>query len=159
MIFHLSIDADDPCHVAAVLAELLGGEAFPFPPVIQGCWMALAGDDRGSGVEVYPRGTDLVIADGDADAYGVRGSNGPASATHFAMATDRSIEEVFAIAGREGWPAKYRKRGDVFGVIECWIEGSRMIEILTPEMQRDYRAAMTIDNWKAMLAHNALVMA
>ncbi len=43
MIFHLSIDADDPRHVAGVLAELMGGEAMPFPPVSIGSWMALAG--------------------------------------------------------------------------------------------------------------------
>lgn len=29
MLFHLSIDADDPRHVAEVIAELWGGRAFP----------------------------------------------------------------------------------------------------------------------------------
>ncbi|MBT2189153.1 hypothetical protein [Sphingobium nicotianae] len=155
MIFHLSIDADDARHVAFVLAELLGGEAMPFPPVIEGSWLAVADDDRGSSVEVYPRGTQLMIAQGDADAYGVPGGPGPHSATHFAMATKLSVEQVFAIAEREGWPAKYRKRGGMFGVIELWIERTRMIEVLTDEMQREYLAAMTIENWKAMLAHGA----
>lgn len=152
MIFHLSIDADDPRHVAGVLAELLGGEALPFPPVAQGSWLALAGDDRGSSVEVYPRGTALMIAEGDADAIGVPSGNGAQSATHFAMATHLGIEEIFGIARREGWPAKYRKRGGVFGVVELWIEGTRMIEVLTAEMQREYLAAMTIPGWKALLA-------
>ena len=32
MIHHLSIAARDPKHVAAVLAEIMGGKAVPFPP-------------------------------------------------------------------------------------------------------------------------------
>jgi hypothetical protein len=57
-----------------------------------------------------------------------------------------------AIAAREGWPAKYRKRGSMFGVVELWVEGSQMMEVLTPEMQAEYRSTLTIENWKAMLA-------
>ena len=103
----------------------------------------MAGDERGSGVEVYLRDTGLMIADGDADAYGVPSSNTDRSATHFAMTTRLSHAEVVAIAAREGWPAKYRKRGGVFGVIE----------ILTAEMQHEYLQAMTIPGWrKAFLA-------
>lgn len=141
MIFHLSIDAREPQRVASVLAEMLGGKAVPFPPVAQGSWVALAGDDRGSLVEVYPRGTKLVQAPGDADAVSVQGEGGP-SATHFAMATVLDEDEVFAIAAREGWPAKYRKRDGLFGVIELWIEGDHMVEVLTDEMQAEYLAAI-----------------
>ena len=68
MLFHLSIDADDPRHVAHVLAEYWGGVAMPFPPVIEGSWVAFAGDDRGTIVEVYPRGTEVHESAGDADA-------------------------------------------------------------------------------------------
>lgn len=138
MIFHLSIDAENPRHVAEVIAELWGGRAAPFPPLMEGSWVAMAGDDRNSSVEVYPRGTELVVADGDADSYGVIGSNGPRSSTHFAMATALDADQVKAIANREGWPVKYRKRGGVFGVLEFWVEGTRMIEVLTPEMQAEY---------------------
>jgi len=152
MIFHVSIDADDPRHVAQVLAELWGGVAEPFPPVTQGCWIAMAGDDRNSAVEVYPRGTELVEAEGDADAYGVAGSPNRQSATHIAIATTLSPDDLFAIAAREGWPAKYRKRGGAFGVVELWIEGCRMIEVLTPEMQAEYTRTMTIAGWRGFLA-------
>jgi hypothetical protein len=64
------------------------------------------------------------------------------SATHGAIATPLDEVEVLAIAGREGWPAKYRKRGGMFGVIELWIEGHQMMEVLTPEMQSEYLGAM-----------------
>lgn len=151
MLFHLSIDARAPAHVAQVLAELWGGVALPFPPVTAGCWMAMAGDADNSAVEVYPRGTCLVEAEGDADAYGVPGAEGR-SATHFAMATPLDQDAVFEIAKREGWPAKYRKRGGAFGVIELWIEGERMVEVLTPPMQAEYRETMTIAGWRGMLA-------
>jgi len=151
MLFHVSIDAGDPRHVAEVIAELWGGAALPFPPVIAGSWMAMAGDDRRTTVEVYPRGTELVEAEGDADAIGVIGGNGARSATHLAIATDKGVEQVLAIAKREGWPVKYRKRGGVFGVLELWIEGTRMIEVLTPEMQAEYQAGLTVENWRGFL--------
>lgn len=152
MIFHVSIDADDPKHVAEVIAELWSGQATPFPAVIEGSWVALAGDARNTIIEVYPRGTELVPAEGDADSFGVIGSPDRRSATHIAIASHLGAPEVFAIAEREGWLAKYRKRADVFGVIEFWIEGSRMIEVLTPVMQEEYLGALTIENWNAMLA-------
>lgn len=153
MIFHLSIDADDPKHVAGVIAELWGGVALPFPPVMgHSSWVAMAGDARNSTVEVYPRGTELVEAEGDADSYGRIGANGARSSTHFAMATDMDAEQVKSIAAREGWPVKYRKRGNIFGVLELWVEGTRMIEVLTPEMQREYLTSASAEQWQAMLA-------
>jgi hypothetical protein len=53
MILHASMSANDPRHVAHVIAELWRGEALPFAPV-PGSWIAMAGDSRGSGIEVYP---------------------------------------------------------------------------------------------------------
>lgn len=151
MLFHLSIDADDPRNVARVLAEIWGGVATPFPPVIAGAWVALAGDDRRTTVEIYPRGTELVEAEGDEDAYGVIAQRPRRTPTHFAMGTNLPVDQVMAIAAREGWPAKYRKRGNVFGVIELWIEGTQMIEVLTPEMQAEY-GQLTVEAWTGMLA-------
>lgn len=154
MLFHLSIDARNPQRVAEVLAELFGGFAAPFAPVSEGSWVALAGDDRRTMVEVYPSGTELFEAEGDADVIGMPGTKGR-TATHFAMATPLSLEQAFAIASREGWPAKYRKRGDAFGVIEFWIEQDRMVEVLTEDMQHEYLTAMTDEFWREMLEAEA----
>lgn len=159
MLFHLSIDADDPRHVAGVIAELWGGQAFPFPPVLTGSWVAMAGDDRGTTVEVYPRGAELYEAPGDADAIGRISSSPGRTATHFAMATALDAATVEAIAAREGWPCKYRKRGGMFGVLELWIEGRVMAEVLTPDMQREYLDGLTIPAWQAMLAKGPPVAA
>lgn len=159
MLFHLSIDAREPRHVAEVLAELFGGGTVtPFPPVSDGSWLAMAGDERNTMVEVYRRGVVLAEAPGDADAVGVFdeavGRNA-AFSTHFAMATRLSQDDVLAIAAREGWPAKYRSRAGLFGVIEMWVEGERMIEVLTEEMQAEYLASMKVGQWTAFLAEHA----
>jgi hypothetical protein len=156
MLFHLSIDARDPRHVAGVIAELFGsGKAAPFPPVARGSWVALAMDERNTTVEVYPRGTVLQPVEGDADGVGVpdpaRGTEFGV-ATQLAMATQLTREQVLAIAGREGWPAKYRKRGGAFGVIELWLEGDRMVEVLTAEMQAEYLAALAPENVERLMA-------
>lgn len=151
MLFHLSIEADDPRHVATVLAEIWQGRAYPFPPVGEGSWMAIAGDDRGTMIEVYRRGTELHEAEGDADAIGIAGQARRHHATHFAMATPLDEAAILAIGAREGWPAKYRKRGGQFGVIELWIDGCTMAEVLTAEMQREYLETITIANADAML--------
>lgn len=158
MLFHLSIEADDPRRVDQVVAELWGGLAAPFPPVGIGSWVALSGDDKGTMIEFYPRGTELHESD-----HGATGVAAAAprrfSATHYAMATRLSQDEVLAIAAREGWPAKYCRRGDAFGVLEVWAEGCQLIEVLTEEMQAEYVGAVTIDNWLAMLEARALPIA
>jgi hypothetical protein len=152
MLFHMSIAAHDPRRVATVIAEIWGGEACVFPPVIEGSWVAMAGDDRGTILEVYPIDTVLVEGEGGADASGMRTGYIGNTPTHGAIATNFDQDKILAIAEREGWSAKYCKRGGKFGVIELWIEGRQMIEVLTPEMQREYLDCMTIANWKRMLA-------
>ena len=152
MIFHLSIDADDPPRVAAAIARLWRGEVMAFPPVAEGSLIVMAGDHRNSAVEIYPRGTELHPADGDADAVS-RIADLPRrhGAVHFAIATPLAAEEVFALAAAEGWVAKHRKRGGMFGVIEFWVENCLMIEVLTPEMQAEYLKTMTVAGWRDAL--------
>lgn len=153
MIFHVSISADDPSRVANVLAELWNGEVQPFPPIGEGSLAVLAGDTRNSIIEVYPRGTELVAVDGDADAIGVHNPHASRrTATHAAIATPLAAEDVLAIAAREGWTAKYRKRGGLFGVVEFWLENTTMLELLTADMQSEYLETMTNDGWRAVLA-------
>jgi hypothetical protein len=153
MLFHLSIEADDPQRTAEVLAEIWGGKALPFPPVGVGSWMAFHGADNGTMIEVYPRGT--VLTQTDSDAVGTVGEQRRANATHFAMSTDLPLERIYAIAEREGWSSKYCRRGGKFGVIEVWIDGCQMIEVLTPEMQREYLDCVTVENWTRMLEAGA----
>jgi hypothetical protein len=155
MLFHVSIAAEDPQHVARVIAEIWEGEAFRFPPVSDNGWIAVAGDARCTAVEVYPLNTVLRETQGDADAYGEPSGRDRFTATHAAIATALDTDSILAIARREGWPAKYRKRGGLFGVIELWIEGRQMIEVLTPEMQAEYLASTRIADWRRMAPSHA----
>lgn len=159
MLYHVSIEADDPCRVAAVFAEIWGGFAAPFPSVIEGSWVALADDDRGTMIEVYPRGTELHQGEGDSGAFGKLGAHRRHNPTHMAMATRLGIEQIFAIAEREGWQLKYCRRGGRFGVVELWVEDCQMVEILTPEMQEEYLTTISVRNWKLMLAEQGLAEA
>lgn len=151
MLFHLSIEADEPRHTAEIFAELWGGAARPFPHVGVGSWIAMAGDDRGTAIEVYTRGTELHLTEGAEDAAGIPGVARRHNGTHAAVATPLSTEAVMEIARREGWPAKVCNRGGVFHVIEFWIDGCQMIELLTPEMQREYLGFATIENYDQAL--------
>lgn len=153
MIHHVSFAAEDPERAARAVAEIWGGEAFPFPPVARGSWVAISGDARGTTMEFYPAGLELHPTDGDADGE-ARPSEAPArfTASHAAIATGLDAEAVHAIARRHGWLSKYRKRGGIFGVIEFWVENSFMLEVMTPEMQREYTDFMSPASWRALLA-------
>jgi hypothetical protein len=153
MLFHVSLAADDPRHAAKVLAEIMGGEAQAFPFVGQGSWVALTGDERGTMIEIYPRGTEMHPAPGPTeDAIGIRGGANRFTPTHIAIATPWSREAVFAIGYREGWPVKHCRRGGKFDVIELWVEGCQLVEVLTGAMQAEYIEAVRIENWRAMVA-------
>jgi hypothetical protein len=158
MLFHISIAAERPKQAARLIAELWRGRAFPFPPVAQGSWIAMAGDDRGSAIEVYPLGTELHEGHGETSARALAGRpsrNGP---VHVAIATGLDTEEVEAIAKRFGAPAKVCARGP-FHVIEVWVEGCFMIEVLTPRMQAEYLANMNVAGYESFLAASELAIA
>ena len=75
----------------------------------------------------------------------------PAAAEHLLSHRDFHQQLAEVCARREGWPVKLCRRGDRFGVIEFWVEGCQMVEVLTPEMQREYLDTITIENWNRML--------
>ena len=153
MIHHFSFAAKEPKRVAEAIAALWGGEAFPFPPVAKGSWVAIAGDARGTTIEVYPAGTELQPVEGDADATAViQPEPQRFVATHAAIASPLTADDIYAMARALGWEAKYRKRGGIFGVIEFWVENSFLLEVMTPEMQLEYTDFMSPQSWRALLA-------
>lgn len=154
MLFHMSFAADAPQATAQMMAEIWQGRAYPFPPFAEGSWIAMAGDSRGSALEVYPRGTEMHEGAGALDVRCVMGAANRNIANHAAIATDLSEEAVKAIAERNGAVAKTCDRGP-FRVIELWIDGCTMFEVLTPDMQDEYRGAMTFAGWEDFLAANA----
>jgi hypothetical protein len=137
MIHHLSIAARDPQRVAGVLAEIMGGKAVPFPPN-PGSFFALQLDEHGSGVEVYPAGTELQPGGDDGGTF-VRKEARGFGPTHFALSVKTDADKVKAVASREGWNCFDCNRGP-FHVIEVWVENESMVEVLPPEYAAEYLA-------------------
>ena len=139
MIHHLSIAARDPKHSAEVLAEIMGGKAVPFPPN-PGSFFALQLDDHGSGVEVYPAGTELQPAGEEGGTFVRKPREGRGfGATHFALSVATDAGKVKEIAERAGWHCVTCNRGP-FHVIEVWVENDTMVEVLPPDFAAEYLA-------------------
>ena len=143
MIHHVSIPARDPRRVAEVLAELMGGQCHPFGP-LDGAYMALNGDTHGSMIEVYPERVTLDIPPNDDQVVFGENVAPPRSwPFHVLLSVSHEREEIERIGAREGWRAKTFGRGlqgqtPFFHVIEFWLENRLMIEVVSPEMAREY---------------------
>lgn len=144
-IAHASIPADDPRASAHVLAEILAGEALPFPPGGPDAWMAWSGDGA-IALEVIRRG-NLNSYGEEEGAWQPSTSTERRSEVHLAICTSRPEPEVIAIAERAGWPARHCERGGgLFGLTEIWVDGSFMIELLDPAQTARYEQVVTPDN-------------
>jgi len=146
MLFHASIPADDPERVARVIARLWRGEALPFPP-FPGAHIAMAGDERRTVIDVYPRGREHVPASGE---YAVRTNPAPSqhSEVHLAIGTVLSTDEVIALAQHEGWLAQRSPRGGLFDVVELWVENKFLLEVLTKTEQQRYMESLSADKFR-----------
>lgn len=143
MIHHLSIPAQNSLHVAQTLVELFDGQLTRFGPY-NNSYIAWAGDKYGTAIEVYPSGTEMFP---DAGAGQANFRHNPTTsgfiATHATVSVNRSKEEIFALANREGWRAVELSRG-AFNVIEFWIENRVMLELMTAEMTDGYLRATQV---------------
>jgi hypothetical protein len=148
MLFHASIPADHTAHVARVIAELWNGQVLPFPP-FPGAYIVLAGDERRTVLDVYPRGREHVPSDGE---YAIRTNPSPSphSEVHLAIGTVLAEQAVLELARREGWLAQRSRRGGLFDVIELWIENKFLLEVLTSAEQQRYVENLTADNLRAL---------
>jgi hypothetical protein len=138
MIHHLSIAARDPKTAGAVLAEIMGGQSVPFPPN-PGSFFALQLDDKGSGIEVYPAGTELEPNGTIGGSFVKHERPRGYGATHCAVSVPTERGKVEEIAARAGWQCHVCNRGP-FHVIEVWVENETMIEILPPDYAAEYLA-------------------
>jgi len=149
MIHHLSIAAANPKQAADVIAELMGGTAVPFPPN-PGSFFALQLDEHGSGVEVYPAGTELEPGGEVGGSFVKKAARGYGS-THFALSVATDGDTVKQIAERAGWTCFDCNRGP-FHVIEVWVENETMVEILPPSYAAEYLAFTRPDKVTAAMA-------
>lgn len=151
MLIHTSLPANDPELVSRVLCEVTGGKrcSFPYP----GGYYVGFDDDNSTAVEIYP--IDTRLAPGTGPVYGelepleqsrqhmVRyfGSNEEVGyiASHIALTTPLSLDEIYAIAKRENWRAAYCSRREKFRLVEFWMENRILVELI---LQRDFEDAM-----------------
>lgn len=152
MIFHAALPADHPESAARALARMLDGEAMPFPPG-PGSWMAWSADGR-TELELMPRGLQFVRGEKEVDllpaTHAARNSD-----WHVAIGTGVAADHVLRIAAEAGWPARICHRADFFRVIEVWVDGATMLEVLDPAMQAEYQRSMTPANWKRAFGFGA----
>lgn len=144
MIHHVSIPARDPQHVAAVLAELLGGYSGPFIGPIPGAFVAYAEDEHGTGIEVYPERTVLVPGPGDAMGETRLAGVPEALAFHALLSVKADRATIERVGEREGWRVRHFWRGPetnpLFELYELWVENRIMLELATPDMLARYVA-------------------
>ncbi|MBD3886705.1 hypothetical protein IFO70_34175 [Phormidium tenue FACHB-886] len=147
MFHHISIAVNHPLHVANVLAEVLQGRCFPFPPH-EGSYIVIADDGFGTGIELYPADTQLTP---EPEQVGFSSGNAQTfTSVHAALSVLVSQEQIVQIAEREGWLARLCDR-HAFKVIEFWVENKFMLELLTPEMAKEYLQFAHTDSYEAFL--------
>jgi hypothetical protein len=143
MIIHASVPADDTARVASVLGELWRCEHFPF--LFPGHYLVVAGDERGTQIEVGPRGNSIVPAE-TMMSFQPNPSPSPYSEVHLNIETPLTVDEVLTIAKREGWTARVCDRGGAFKVIEFFLENRFMLELMTDHELQRYRSFMSPEN-------------
>jgi hypothetical protein len=153
-LIHASIPADDPRRVADVLAEMMSGEALPFPPAGPDGRMAWSGNGRVS-LEIVPRGHVIHYGPHEGEWRALANPQ-RLSEVHLAIGVDRSVAEIVAIADRAGWPVRICSRGEgLFELIEVWVEGAFMLEMFDPGQAAHYERTITVENLKKYLAEPA----
>jgi hypothetical protein len=145
MIFHAALPADSPEAAARTLAQMLGGEAMPFPPTPDS-WMAWSADGSFE-LELTPRGREIVRGESELE-YRAADRHSRASDWHIALGTPLVAEEILRLAAEAGWPARICQRATFFRCVEVWVDGATVLEVLDPQMQREYRASMSPGHWK-----------
>jgi hypothetical protein len=136
MIHHMSFGVSNPKRVAQVLAELTVATAMraPTPPFPHGAWFVMAGDDRGSFLEILPA---TAVFDPDAPlGLKQRPANFSPASSHVLINTVKSSEEIEAIAKREGWRSQEVETG-LFKIVKVWIDSTVLVELFADgEAQR-----------------------
>jgi hypothetical protein len=140
LLHHVSFNARAPQRVAKVLADLLDATAMraPAPPFPGEAWFVCCGDDAGTLIEVMPWGETRDA--GSPRGVGFDAQMRPSSGAHVLMSTSHRADYIFALAQREDWRVENADAG-LFKFIKVWVENAFLVELMTPEMTRDYVAA------------------
>jgi len=148
MILHASVVADEPRKTAETIARLLGGIALPLGPG-EGTWSAIGPDPIGSMISVLERGAEFHRTESHVETR--MGERVRHSAYHMLLDTALPEAEVLKLAQESGCHALRAKHG-AFDVIEFWVDDCLLIELVTPEMGRDYRELILSNELRQRLA-------
>ncbi|HBE21207.1 MAG TPA: hypothetical protein DEG17_09265 [Cyanobacteria bacterium UBA11149] len=164
MIAHFSIPSENPKETALFFAAIIDGIVFDFP-VVAGASIAVARDNSGTAVEVYP--PSMVHHPGTGQPDPTIQPEGPAampwedqiyaeqihrrpSSFHLAIETKLSEAEVISRSQSLGWRTVACNRGGVFGVVEVWVDNLYLVEVLVTEEAGRYRNFMNTTGCAAM---------
>jgi hypothetical protein len=140
MIHHTSFGVTDPERVARVLASLVGAVALraPSPPFPSSAWFVVAGDDRGSMLEILPA---TVVYDPDARlGLAERPASVAPNSSHVLIGAQKSREDIKTAAEREGWHVESVETG-LFSFTKIWIDGSVLVQVIAQDEVDRYLAA------------------
>jgi hypothetical protein len=165
MIHHISIPAREPRRVAEVLAEIMGGRAYPFTGPLPGAYMAVSGDAHGTMIEVYPDDVVMEPGEGDRQVAFTPGKpvyqNGP---LHALLSVPLSGEQIQAIGDREGWRTRYFGRGPAgkpaaFHLYEFWVENRILLEVAPIDLVEEYENVMQFERLEAIFRGRGVELA
>jgi hypothetical protein len=156
MIAHVSIPSKNPKETALFFAAIIDGIVFDFP-VVAGASIAVAKDQSGLAIEVYPINMAHHPGQGENDLSVPTG--GPATLPwedqiypeqdqprptgfHVALSSKLSETEIIQRAKKFGWRTISCDRGGVFKLIEVWIDNKFLVEILIQEELKRYQSFM-----------------
>jgi len=129
LIRHMSLGVRNPETVAAVLAEMTGARAIraPAPPFPFGSWFVVAGDNRGTSLEILP--STAVFDPRSPLGLRHRASEPACSGAHVLIDSVCTAEQIFTLAGKQGWPAQEVETG-MFRIVKLWIDEYVLVEVL-----------------------------
>ncbi len=130
MIHYISINVKDPKQVANVLAEILEGQANPFPGQT-GSYKVFSSNDYVAIIELHPIRNELMPRqNGEREPSLVDFHTCPCSTVHAALFVPKSQTQIEQIANREGWQVLPSNRDGLFDVIQFWVENRLILELL-----------------------------
>lgn len=160
MIHHVSIPAQDPKHVAEVLAELMHGRAYQLPGGMGDCWIAVSGDEAGTMIEVFPEDMALQPGESEDEQFVQRRQQKLPEHVpfHVLLSVRSDLGTIQRIGKREGWRTKLYGRGlpgrkPFFHVVEFWVENRIMLELAPEDMMDAYMDLIQIPVLDEFLGH------
>jgi hypothetical protein len=148
MIQHISFAVQNPQLVANVLAEFWETEALSFP-MYENSYIVFCGQESSNCIELYPEGKSLHPS--TPELPGLQTDNRQlGGAFHAALSVPIEEERIHEICQNAGWLCQTGPRGPFFKVVEVWVEGHTLLELLPPEMSKEYMAFANVQNWKTV---------